>query len=1371
MLRNPTMLHLKSSPMHRYIHLAFVTLLFALPTLLPGAERRKEPSVRGETSVSASAAAPQVLRLTVEGQEAPLGLDETAPRLGWQIADNGIDLRQTGYRILVASHPDTLRAGRGDLWDSGAVQSAQSQWVPYGGKRLQPNQHCYWQVRVVTNHGTTPWSAPAQWSVGLLGESHWRGQWIGCDRAFAWDDETLHSRLSARYLRKTFALRHTVRRATLHIAGLGFYEAYLNGQRIGTQVLAPAPTDYRRSVIYNTYDVTALLPARVVEQPDTPFPPRQRTATVQEPAATRVCLAVTLGNGRFYTMRQHYKPYKITQFGYPKLRANLIIEYTDGSRETIVTDGSWKLTTAGPIRSNNEYDGETYDATREALMAGWMLPDYVDDYWQDAERVAAPQGDLVGNLTPSMQVVDRLPARTVAPTTADDADLTPTGRGRYLIDFGQNFAGRVRMRVAGKGQRGDTLRLRFAERLTPDGHLYTDNLRDAEATDYYICSGSDTGTWVPRFVTHGFRYAEVTNYPNATTADFIGEVVSDPMRPLGTFTCADTVLNAVVRNARWGILSNYKGMPVDCPQRNERMPWLGDRATGCLGESYLMDNHALYAKWLDDIEQAQRSDGVIPDVAPAFWNYYSDNVSWPSVFIFAAEMLYQQHGDLRPIERHYAAMKRWLDHFDAEKQNRDGLITADKYGDWCVPPEELQLIHSQDPTRTTDGALIASAYYYHLTQLMSTFAERLAAQASPTEAAAYRADRAQWATRRQQLRDAFNHTYLHVAKGTSPAPRHLLYPDSIYYANNSLTANLLPLAFDLVPHEYRDAVNRQVLHTLLLKPNEGHLSCGVIGIQWLMRELSRMGRTDVAYLLATQTTYPSWGYMVQQGATTIWELWNGDTASPRMNSGNHVMLLGDLLPWCFEHVGGIKALEPGYSRLQLAPDFDLTELPEAKVSYESPYGLIVSNWRRTDARLEWEVVVPGNTTAQLLFPTNAIINQVQGLPASARKKGGKKAVYSVTVGSGTYHLSVPLRPEGTVAGIEASERRGIEADEFLYTSAPFPSCHAATLAEVTGGDLLCAFFGGTREGHPDVCLWTCRKRRLADGSWQEGWSAPTLVQDGLISDSLHTPTCQASDGHDPTRKACYNPVLYQVPGGDLLLFFKVGRNVQDWTGYVMRSGDGGRTWSQRERLAPATADLPADSLLGAIKNKPERVQGRIIAPSSKEAGGWRCYMELSDDDGAHWRLAGPIPQDADVRTIQPTLLRHKDGRLQMLCRTRSGCTGTSWSRDNGETWSHLELLRDLPNNNSGIDAVTLPNGTFMLVYNDFSTVEGPDKPLRNPLCVATSRDGVHWQHRATLEASPISQYSYPCAIVGSDGTVHIAYTWRRQRIKYVRLKP
>lgn len=1245
--------------------------------------------------------------IRAEQMNAPLGIDVRQPRLSWMLESSEKNVMQTAYHILVASTPEKLANGEGDLWDSGKVRSGASHMVLYRGKPLKSNVRCYWKVKSYTTAGETAWSEPSLWSMGLLSENNWKGQWIGMDKAAEWDSETQWSRLSARYLRKEFEVKKQVKQATVHVSGLGLYELYINGKRIGNQVLAPAPTDYRKTVLYNTFDVTEVI-------------------------AGRNAIGVTLGNGRFYTMRQNYKPYKIPNFGYPKMRLDLIIEYTDGTREVVASDNSWKLTADGPIRSNNEYDGEEYDARKE--LGVWSTFGYDDSRWAAAQRVSIPTGTLRAMTMPYMRVVD-----TVKPLS-----IKKVG-DKYILDMGQNMAGWIRIKIR-KQQAGDSIRLRFAELLQPDGELYVRNLRDARVTDTYVCRGDEKGVeWAPRFVYHGFRYVEVTGMNKPVLTDFVGEVVNDDLETIGSFSCSNKTLNKIYRNACWGIRSNYKGMPVDCPQRNERQPWLGDHAMGCWGESYIFDNGPFYAKWTTDICDAQREDGCIPDVAPAYWNYYSDNVTWPAALPLACDMMYTQFGDTLPMAKHYGDMKRWLRHIRDEYMTEDYIITKDRYGDWCVPPESLELIHSKDPARKTDGQLIATAYYLKVLQLMHRFSSVLG----------LKEDAQEWEDLEHRMKDAFNEHFLVVGKGTSPVPGHVLYPDSIYYGNNTVTANILPLAFGLVPKSYINDVVKNTVNTIITT-NKGHISCGVIGVQWLMRELSRKGFADVAYLLATNKTYPSWGYMVEQGATTIWELWNGNTANPEMNSGNHVMLLGDLISWCYETLGGIRSSrqQTGFKHILMKPDFSIQGISHADASYRTPYGKVVSRWKKTLTHLEWEVTVPVNTTAEVHLPDGRVEK----------------------IGSGSYHYSVDI----------PTRSKAILKDEFLYEEASFPECHGATIAETPKGDLVAAFFGGTKERNPDCCIWVCRKEKGSDA-----WTAPQMVADGVFkpNDPLAALAGVTAETKDH-RKACWNPVLFQVPGGDLLLFYKIGLKVSDWSGWLVRSKDGGKTWGKREALP--------EGFLGPIKNKPEYIGGRIICPSSTEGeDGWRIHFEISDDKGKTWRKIGPLEAELALPTqlqgkateakddqeageaikgegmkpiyaIQPSILKHKDGRLQVLCRTCNGQLAEAWSPDNGDTWSKVRLT-SLPSNNSGTDAVTLKDGRHLLVYNDFRTLPGTPKGPRTPLSVALSEDGINWTPVLVLEDSPISQYSYPSVIQGKDGKVHVIYTWRRQLIKYAEI--
>lgn len=1255
-------------------------------------------------------AAVRVGGLRTERMERPLNIESQHPRLSWVIESDERAVMQRAYRILVASSPEALAAGEGDLWDSGRVESDESVWVPYDGVRLRSNARCYWKVKVWTTRGESAWSDAAEWGMGLLGESHWGGRWIGWDAPFPWDVEDSHSRLSARCLRTEFRTDDVpVRRATLHICGLGLYEVYMDGRRIGEQVLAPAPSDYRRTVVYNSFDVTDCL------------------------TGGAHALGVMLGNGRYYTMRQHYKPYKIPTFGYPKLRLNLIIEYADGRTQRVVTtEKGWRLTADGPIRSNNEYDGEIYDARKE--LGDWTCVDYDDSSWLEPQRVAIPYGTLRGNRAPNMRVMKRLSAVRVE----------RFGR-RHIVDFGQNMAGWVRIRLR-HGREGDTIRIRYAELLKDGGReLDVENLRHSRSTDYYICNGRENGaSWAARFSYHGFRYVEITGYEDLTADDLTAEFVYDEMAGNGSFECSDETLNAICRNAWWGYASNYKGVPLDCPQRDERQPWLGDHAMNAWGESFLFDNANLYAKWADDMREAQREDGCIPDICPAFYNYYTSEMTWSSTLPVVCDMLWRQYGDTEPVRRNYEAIKRWMNHIRDNFTTPDGVISADKYGDWCVPPESPELIHSRQPERRTDGTLIATAYYYKVSRMLAEFA-RL--QGLDDEAETFGREA-------EQIRERFNARFLTVRRGTSPVKKpHILHPDSVFYGNNTVTSNLLPLAFGMVPDDCREEVEKNLIARIITVDN-GHIGCGVIGVNWLMRHLSHMGRGDVACLLATNRTYPSWGYMVDKGATTIWELWNGDTAARTMNSANHVMMLGDLLAWCFRDLGGINPARPGYKEILLRPDFSIEQLSGVRASHVTPYGEVVSCWQKTPMHLDWKVTVPCNTTALVVLPTTD--------ERAVRERGvalvGREANATIwRVPSGNYRFTVALDPA------VRKNRNGLLCEEFLYEKTSFPECHSATIAETSDGDLVTAFFGGTKERNPDVCIWVCRKPKGADG-----WTEPVRVADGIVNDTL--------------RYACWNPVLFAVPesDGELWLFYKVGPNVAGWKGYLIRSHDGGRTWSAPEEMP--------DGFLGPAKNKPVWVDGRILLPCSTEGGHWNVYFEWTDDRGTTWHKTPSLMSDLSVQTqnrasdapdagkveaihaIQPSVLRLSDGRLMMLSRTRNAKLGVAVSDDRGETWSKL-TLSDVENNQSGIDAVTLHDGRHVLVYNDFETLAGTRKGPRTPLSLAVSDDdGKTWRHAMTLEDSPVSQYSYPSVIEGGDGTLHVVYTWRRQRIKYLQIR-
>jgi alpha-L-rhamnosidase len=456
------------------------------------------------------------------------------------------------------------------------------------------------------------------------------------------------------------------------------------------------------------------------------------------------------------------------------------------------------------------------------------------------------------------------------------------------------------------------------------------------------------------------------------------------MTPIADFASSNPLLDRIHKNIFWGVRGNYRSIPTDCPQRDERQGWLGDRSMVSRSESYLFDVAAFYTKWMQDLVDSERDSGSIPNVAPNYWVLYSDNITWPSTFIFVPQMLYEQYGDRRPIEQHYAAMKKWIDYMKGFI--KDGLMPRDTYGDWCVPPESPKLIHSQDPARRTDPTLLGTSYYYHLLRLVARYARMLDKQQ----------DAAELEQLASQMREAFEKKFYNREAG--------------YYSNGTQTSSILPLAFGMTPEENRKRVFDRLIDKIERESN-GHVGTGLVGAQWLMRTLSDNGRPDVALEIAGQKTYPGWGYMIEKGATTIWELWNGDTADPAMNSMNHVMQIGDLGVWMYEYLAGIRSdpEQPGFKRIIVKP-YPAGDLAFVKASHQSMYGKIASQWKREAGRFTLGITIPANTTAVVYVPARQASAVTESGQPAASAKGVKfvrmqngAAVYEV--GSGTYSFS------------------------------------------------------------------------------------------------------------------------------------------------------------------------------------------------------------------------------------------------------------------------------------------------------------------------------------------------------------------------------
>ena len=885
-----------------------------------------------------------ISHLRCENLTDPIGIDITRPQLSWWLSSQQRGVLQSAYEINVSTENNAV-------WKTGKVLSSESHNISYNGKALELGKSYTWKVRVWDNAGKpSNWSESATWSMGLLRPEEWNAQWIGINKAFEAEDTIGEIRkLAARYLRKEFVLNKKIKNATVHISGLGLYELHLNALKVGDYELAPAATQYDKSIFYNSYDVTSQL------------------------KLGKNAIGVILGNGRFFAMRNQ-NPFPMQNFGFPKLFFQLKLEYVDGTVELIVSDKNWKLTARGPITENNEFDGEKYDARLE--QAGWDAPDFDDKNWQPVELVTPPIGTLKAQMNEPIRITG----------TRKSISVKKIKPGVFIFDLGQNIVGTATLRISGK--ENERVSMRFAENLKADGNLYLDNIRTAQVTDSYIFKKNETICWRPKFTYHGFRYVELTcNQTEVDLSTITGNTINDDLSVNGTFRCSDSTINQIYKNAVWGIKGNYRSFPTDCPQRDERMGWLGDRAIGCTGESYVFDNENIYRKWMSDIRDSQTTDGSIPDICPAYWKLYNDNVTWDGTAIMVAEMLLDQYGNLNAVAENYESMKKWLLYMH-HKYSKNGLISRDSYGDWCVPPENLKLIHSNNLNRSTDNTLLASSFFYKDTRILQRFAKLL----GKTE------DEKQFCQMADTLKISYN--------------QELFVPSMNFYGNNSATSNILSLAFDLVPADKKKAVFENLVQRIETEDN-GHVAVGLIGITHLQRVLTENGRADIALRFASEKEYPSWGYMIGQGATTIWELWNGNTADPAMNSGNHVMLLGDLIIWMHENVAGIKAAETGFKSLIMRP-LHTNKLSYASATHISAYGIISSYWKRNQNNdFYWDIEIPANTNAKIYVPAinQNVVLEGYKMPTNVVKFICMEDDYAVfEIGSGSYHFKSKMNP-------------------------------------------------------------------------------------------------------------------------------------------------------------------------------------------------------------------------------------------------------------------------------------------------------------------------------------------------------------------------
>jgi len=883
----------------------------------------------------------KITNLRCEYLKNPLGIDAVKPRLSWILESLDRGQKQTAYRIIVSSSEENLEKDIGDLWDSGKVESDRTNQIVYDGKELHSRKKCYWKVFVWDNNRIRRESlGDGFWTIGLLAEEEWKGSWISMemDPQFL-KPEKLAPGPPPPWFRKTFTLGKPVKKALVYVTARGIFRLHLNGRQIGKDVFAPEWTDYNTRIQYRTYDVTENL--------------NQGKNSV----------GAVVGDG-WYSGYLGWRKFRGNYGLQNSLFLQLEVEYEDGTSEVVATDKTWRCSD-GPIISSDLLMGEHYDARKE--MPGWDTPEFDDRDWKSVTVVAKPQAKLVAQPSETVQVKQHI----------EPVEMTEPKKGVYVFDLGQNIAGWVKLKVRGKA--GTKVILRHAERLNPDGAIYTTNLRDAKAMDSYILKGTGEEIFEPRFTFHGFQYVEVTGFPGIPDKDAItGCAIYSAAPPAGSFECSNPMVNQLYENLTWSQRGNYISVPTDCPQRDERLGWMGDAQIFIRTGTFNMDVAAFFTKWMRDVADAQSDEGAFPDFAPRL----SDKVlmrfesapAWGDAGIIVPWTVYRVYGDTRIITEHWESMDKWMDFL--QEANPDLLRrkkTGNNYGDWLSIKAD------------TPKDLLATAYWAYDAQLMSEMAEAIG---NSSEAFYY-------GKLFQNIREAFQREYV--------------LPDG-RIKGETQTGYLLALAMDLIPEDLRPRSAEHLVENI--KQRDWHLSTGFVGAGYLLPVLTQMGYPDVAYRLLLNETFPSWGYSIKQGATTIWERWDGWTEEkgfqdPGMNSFNHYAF-GSVGEWLFRFIAGIDLDPevPGYKRIIIRPHPG-GGMEYVHAEYDSIHGRIASGWKLENDQLTMSVTIPANTTAVIYVPAEDASQVTESGNPATDSEGVRflrmekdRAVFEVT--SGTY---------------------------------------------------------------------------------------------------------------------------------------------------------------------------------------------------------------------------------------------------------------------------------------------------------------------------------------------------------------------------------
>lgn len=861
----------------------------------------------------------RIVDLKCEFATNPIGIDILKPQLSWRLESDSKQVRQTAYRIIVSDSEDDLNKDDGNIWDSGIKKFSQSVGILYSGKELVSRGRYYWKVKIQDSEGKeSQWSSTAVFEMGLIKQEDWLGSWVGF--ASGWAGKPI-------YFKKIFNVNKEVKQARMYIAGIGYYFLLINGQKVGDYVLDPATSDYTKRVYYTTYDIAKYLKNENV-------------------------MVITVGQG---------------WYGIPKLRLQMEILYTDGTKD-IITSSDVRNIAAGSIIRSSIYDGEFYDARIDNPDLYNNKPiNVMNDTWSYSQFAEAPGGKMEAQKIEPIKIVDAIIPQKI----------TEPRPGIFVIDAGRNLAGWAEINV--KGEKGREIKLKFSETLYSDGTVNQENLRSAEATDTYILKGLISGEiWEPAFTYHGFRYIQVEGFPySVKPGDIIVKIVRSSVEETSKFTCSNELLNKIHDMVKNTEASNLHSIPTDCPQRDERMGWLNDLTVRIEQALYNFDLAKFYAKYIKDVSDIQGADGSVTCTAPFKYGARPGDPVCASYLLLALKS-YEFYGNLEIIKNNYDGLKAWTD-FLASKTTEEGIVNYSYYGDWC-PPVKFGRSDNNAVSLNTPGLLISTGYLYYCAKMMS----KMAALTGRNQDVEYFDNLA------EKTADAFNKKFWDEKAGG--------------FGSNNQACNSFALFLGLVTEDKTQRVVENLVKDV--EANEFHLTTGNLCTKYLMEMLTEYGHVDAAYKIASQESYPSWGFMLANGATTLWERWENETTSA-MNSHNHPMM-GSIDSWFFKYILGIRPdiSGAGFEKFSIHPHIP-EDMTFAEGEFKTVKGIIKSSWKKKNGNIAIMVTIPANTTAEVYVP----IKDINAVTIDGKKTTEVKeirfirqqGVYAVyEAGSGSY---------------------------------------------------------------------------------------------------------------------------------------------------------------------------------------------------------------------------------------------------------------------------------------------------------------------------------------------------------------------------------